>query len=146
MILFFESALYILEYAQTKIIDKYNDRAYKIIEAGTLFDVVLKEDKVLKDGRVKKVKSKAALKQHIIITYSRKMMEYQREIRNRQKERAKRLVESESVTKLKKGPNDVTRFIRKVGNVKDSFEINEGAIREEEKYDGYYVRYCNKSG
>ena len=121
----------------------YNDKAYKIIEASTLLDAGLKEDRLLKDGRVKKVKSKATLKQHIIITYSRKMMEYQRKIRNKQIERAKRLVESKSVTTLKKGPHDVTRFIKKVGNVKDSFEINEEAIREEEKYDGYYAIATN---
>lgn len=121
----------------------YNDKAYKIVEADTLLDVGLMEDKILKDGRVKKVKSKATLKQHIIITYSRKMMEYQRKVRNRQIERAKRLVETDAVATLKKGPHDVTRFIKKVGKTKDTFEINEDAIKEEEKYDGYYAIATN---
>lgn len=67
----------------------YNDRAYKIIDADKAFDVGLYEEKVCKNGKVRKVKSKAVLKQKIIISFSRKMMEYQRYIRNRQIERAK---------------------------------------------------------
>ena len=55
----------------------------------TLQNVGLYEEKVCKNGKVRKVKSKAVLKQKIIISFSRKMMEYQRYIRNRQIERAK---------------------------------------------------------
>ena len=50
----------------------YNDKAYKIIEADTLFDVGLYEEKVCSNGKTRKVKSKAALKQRVIITFSRK--------------------------------------------------------------------------
>ena len=54
-----------------------------------LYCVVLK---VLINGTVKKVKSKAIIPQKIIVSFSRKMMEYQRFIRNRQIERAKKLL------------------------------------------------------
>ncbi|HAA26070.1 MAG TPA: transposase, partial [Ruminiclostridium sp.] len=46
----------------------YQDKAYKVIEANTLLDVGLYEEKVLNNGKTKKVKSKATLKQHVIIT------------------------------------------------------------------------------
>lgn len=121
----------------------YNDKAYKVIEANTLLDVGLLEDKVLKNGKIRRVKSKATLKQHIIVTFSRKMMEYQRYIRNGQIERARHLVSTNTVTTLRKGPNDVTRFIKKVGNSKDTFKIDEEVILEEEKYDGYYAIATN---
>ena len=55
----------------------YEDKAYKVIEADTLLDVGLYEEKVLDNGKTKKVKSKAMLKQRVIITFSRKTMEYQ---------------------------------------------------------------------
>ena len=37
----------------------YNDRAYKILPADKAFDLGLYEEKILKNGRVKMVKSKA---------------------------------------------------------------------------------------
>ena len=65
-------------------LELYNDQAYKIIEADKIVDLGLCEEKVCKNGKVKKVKTKATLKQYLIITFSRKMIEYQRMIRNRQ--------------------------------------------------------------
>ena len=85
----------------------YEDKAYKIIEANTLLDVGLYEEKVLNNGKTKKVKSKATLKQHVIITFSRKSMEYQRFIRNRQIERAKKILEKmdpDCICQVKNGP------------------------------------------
>ena len=96
----------------------YNDHAYKIIDADKAFDVGLYEEKICKNGKVKKVKSKATLKQKIIISFSRKMMEYQRYIRNRQIERAKKLLENIDPETYKKGPHDVTRFIKRISKSK----------------------------
>ena len=87
--------------------------------------------------------------QSIIITFSRKMMEYQRTVRNRQIERAKQLLKNMDPETYKKGPNDVTRFIKKIenssdeGKVKKSYGIDQAAIDEEEKYDGYYAIATN---
>ena len=72
--------------------DLYNDRIYKIISADKAFDLGLYEEKTGKNGSVRKVKSKAVVPQKIIVSFSRKMMEYQRYIRNRQIERAKKLL------------------------------------------------------
>jgi len=121
----------------------YDDKAYKIIEANTLLDVGLYEEKILNNGKTKKVKSKATLKQHVIIIFSRKSMEYQRFIRNRQIERAKKLLEKMDPNEYKKGPNDVTRFIKKVKKSEDKYELDLEKIREEEKYDGFYAIATN---
>jgi hypothetical protein len=121
----------------------YENKAYKVIEANTLLDVGLYEEKILNNGKTKKVKSKAVLKQHVIITFSRKAMEYQRFIRNRQIERAKKILEKINPEEYKKGPNDVTRFIKKVENSNDKYELDIEKIREEEKYDGFYAIATN---
>ena len=127
----------------------YNDRAYKILEADHAFDVGLYEEKKLKNGTVRKVKSKAVLKQKVIITFSRKMMEYQRFIRSRQIDRAKKLLKNLDPETYKKGPNDVTRFIKRVSSTKsgeevnDRYEIDQSVIDEEEKYDGFYAVATN---
>ena len=127
----------------------YNDRAYKIIDADKAFDVGLYEEKVCKNGKIRKVKSKALLKQKIIISFSRKMMEYQRYIRNRQIERAKKLLKNLDPETYKKGPHDVTRFIKRTSSTKsgekitDHYEIDQDVIEEEEKYDGFYAVATN---
>ena len=124
-------------------ISLYNDKIYKVIEASTLLDVGLYEEKILQNGKIKKIKSKACLKQHVIITFSRKSLEYQRFIRNRQIERAKSILDKMDPDEYKKGPNDVTRFIKKVGKDKITYEIDNDRIREEEKYDGFYAIATN---
>lgn len=128
---------------EEKNLSLYNDKAYKIIEADTLLDVGLYEEKILANGKTKKVKSKAKLEQHVIITFSRKSFEYQRYIRNRQIERAKKILEKMTPDEYKKGPNDVTRFIKKASGVKDKYELDLEKIAEEEKYDGFYAIATN---
>jgi len=127
----------------------YMDKAYKIIEADRAIDLGLYEEKILKNGKTRKVKSKALLTQKIIITFSRKVMEYQRYIRNRQIERAKKLLKNMDPDSYKKGPHDVTRFIKRVPSSKsgdkitDLYIIDQSVIDEEEKYDGYYAVATN---
>lgn len=127
----------------------YNDRAYKILPADKAFDLGLYEEKILKNGRVKMVKSKATVKQKIIITFSRKMMEYQRRIRNRQVKRAEKMLATLDPDTYKKGPHDVTRFIKRTSSTKsgeevtDLYELDRSVIEEEEKYDGYYAVATN---
>lgn len=124
----------------------YNDKAYKIIETDSDIDLGLYETKKLKNGKTKKVKSKGLLKQYIIVTFSRKMMEYQRKVRNRQIERAKKMIAEKNVENHKKGPNDVARFIKKETKTKDVYLLDEEKIKEEEKYDGYYAVATNIYG
>lgn len=127
----------------------YNDKAYKIVIADKAMDLGFYEEKKLKNGKTRKVKSKAVVHQKIIITFSRKMMEYQRFIRNRQIDRAKAMLKNLDPETYKKGPNDVTRFIKRSSStksgeeVKDTYILNQSAIDEEEKYDGYYAVATN---
>lgn len=127
----------------------YNDRAYKVIEADKIVDLGLYEEKKYKNGKVRRVKSKATLKQYLIVTFSRKMMEYQRTIRNRQIERAKKLLSLKDPEEIKKGPNDVKRFLKRTATGKDGKEaeveyfLDSDKIAEEEKYDGYYAVATN---
>ena len=127
----------------------YNDTAYKILYADKAVELGLYEYKTTKSGKVKKVKATGNLKQRIIVTFSRKMMEYQRAVRARQIERAKRLIEENDPENIKKGPNDVKRFMKRIAKTKSGEEaainyvLDEEKIRNEEKYDGYYAIATN---
>lgn len=121
----------------------YNDFAYKVIPANTAMDTGLYEEKVYKNGRTKKVKAKGTLHQYIIITFSRKMMEYQRTIRERQLERAKKLLRLKDPEKIKKGPNDIRRFLKNTSSDTANYVLDMDKIHEEEKYDGFYAVATN---
>lgn len=121
----------------------YNDFAYKVIPANTAMDTGLYEEKVYKNGRTKKVKIKGTLHQYIIVTFSRKMMEYQRTIRERQLERAKKLLRLKDPEKIKKGPNDIRRFLKNTSSDTANYVLDMDKIHEEEKYDGFYAVATN---
>lgn len=121
----------------------YNDFAYKVIPANTAMDTGLYEEKVYKNGRTKKVKAKGTLHQFIIVTFSRKMMEYQRTIRERQLERAKKLLRLKDPEKIKKGPNDIRRFLKNTSSDTANYVLDMDKIHEEEKYDGFYAVATN---
>lgn len=144
-----------LKYMQTydkmdpKLSALYGDRAYKIIPADKAIDLGLYEDIQLANGKTKRVKAKGMLKQYVIVTFSRKMMEYQRTVRNRQIERAKKLLSSADPEEIKKGPNDVRRFMKRTAKTKSgekadiTYVLDEEKIAQEEKYDGFYAIATN---
>lgn len=90
------------------------------------------------------------LEQRLIITYSVKYQEYQKNIRNHQIERAKKLIENNHKNIGKAKQNDPKRFIQTV-NTTDSgevaeqshYSINQDVIDEEAKYDGLYAVCTN---
>ena len=90
------------------------------------------------------------LEQKIIVTYSLKYKNYQRQIRNSQIDRAKKVIEN-NPTKLKKvNQNDFKRFIAKTaitpdGEIaqKELFSINLDLISQEEAFDGFYAVCTN---
>ena len=130
-------------------LDLYNDKAYKVISADKAVDVGLRETKILKNGKTVTVKSEGLLKQRIIVTFSRKTMEYQRNIRNGQIKRAEEILANKNVEDIKKGPSDVTRFIKRKSEGKngekaiDHYAIDTDKVVKEEKYDGYYALATN---
>ena len=132
-----------------KNLNLYNDFAYKIITTDKALDLGLYEDKLQKNGKVRRVKSKGILKQHVIVTFSRKMMEYQRTIRNHQIERAKKALKRNNPEEIKKGSSDVRRFLKRIAKTKNgekadvTYELDEDKIAYEEKYDGFYAVATN---
>lgn len=134
-----------------KNLELYNDSAYKVLEADKTLDLGLYEDVTLKNGRTVRGKAKGILKQRIIVTFSRKAMEYQRAVRNRQIERARKMINLKDPEEIKKGPNDVKRFLKRVAKTKSGETatiehiLDEEKIAEEEKYDGYNAVATNLS-
>lgn len=87
--------------------------------------------------------------QTLIVTYSLKYKTYQQTIRSRQVERASKLVNHPSLAD-KRANTDAKRFIKKTPFTEDGeianramYEINEEAIAEEARYDGFYAVCTN---
>ena len=84
--------------------------------------------------------------QTLIVTYSPKYAAYQREIREKQVERAKEMLSAGKHNKQRRNPNDPARFIESIsvtneGEVaeKKTYLLNEDKISEEARYDGLYA-------
>lgn len=119
-----------------------NNKKYKLSELDEEadYDKVFYKDRWINEDN---------LEQHLIVTYSIKYRNYQRTIRERQIERAKKFIESPS--KLKKNrANDPKRFIQQGhctpdGEVasKTIASLNQEQIDNEAKYDGLYAVCTN---
>ena len=90
-----------------------------------------------------------AFDQTIIVTYSLKYKNYQQTVRNGQIERARKLMEKPSAAD-RRPQNDAKRFIKKTPFTSDGeiankamYELDETAIAEESKYDGFYAVCTN---
>lgn len=85
------------------------------------------------------------LHQRLIITYSPKYAMYQKALREKQIERANKMIESGKIKRTKKNPQDPARFIDKIAATKDGevaeihYSLDEKKIEEEAKYDGLYA-------
>ena len=85
------------------------------------------------------------LHQRLIITYSPKYALYQKSIRDKQVERAQKMLDSGKTKKNRKNPNDPARFIGKMAVTKDGEAadikqyLDEDKIAEEAQYDGLYA-------
>ena len=108
----------------------YNTLFYKIIETET-----------------------KSVKQDLIVTFSLKYFDYNRNIRDKQIDRAKKAIETGNVKRKGKNQNDYKRFIDSLnvtenGEVAENttYSINLETIKEEEKYDGYYALTTNLIG
>lgn len=90
------------------------------------------------------------LEQKLIVTYSLKYKNYQRQIRNNQIERAKKIIRT-NPKKLKKcNANDYKRFVAKIhctpeGEIanKEFYSIDTNLIANEEAFDGFYAVCTN---
>ena len=90
------------------------------------------------------------LEQKLIVTYSLKYRDYQRRIRNKQLERAVKLIKTNPDKIKKKNQNDFRRFISTTNITNDGeiaekafYELNKDVISKEEMYDGFYAVCTN---
>ena len=119
-----------------------SDKTYRLSELDekTDYDKIFYKDRWMNENN---------LEQHLIVTYSLKYRNYQRTIRDRQIERAKKIVESPSKLTRNRS-NDPKRFIEQ-GHCTSDGEIarktitslNQERIDDEEKYDGLYAVCTN---
>lgn len=85
------------------------------------------------------------LHQRLIITYSPKYALYQKSIRDKQVERAQKMLDSGSAKKNRKNPNDPARFIGTMAVTEEGepasvqHYLDENKISEEAQYDGLYA-------
>ena len=96
------------------------------------------------------IKDDDGFEQKMIVTYSIKYAEYQRNIRNNQIKRASNLISSNPKKIDKPKQNDFKRFISTTVTTEDGTEatkkqysINQDVILEEMKYDGFYAVCTN---
>ena len=94
-----------------------------------------------------------SVKQDLIVTFCFKYLDYNRNVRNNQIEKAKKSIETNNVTRKGKNQNDYRRFVETINSTnngeiadKTSYSINQSIIDEEEKYDGYYALTTNLIG
>ena len=111
-----------------KLIEEYRDKIF------------YKERWINEDG----------LEQRLIVTYSVKYQEYQKKIRNNQINRAKKIIDTNSIKLKKTKSNDPKRFIKTLNVTKDGeladksiYSIDQNIIDEEAKYDGLYAVCTN---
>lgn len=90
------------------------------------------------------------LEEKIVVTYSMKYRDYQRNIRNSQIERAQKAIASSSIRLKKCNPNDYKRFIEKSHYTADgeaaeheTYSINAELISKEAAFDGFYAVCTN---
>jgi transposase len=85
------------------------------------------------------------LHQRLIITYSPEYALYQKSIRDKQVERAQKMLQSGSVKKERRNPNDPARFIGSIAVTEDGETagiqryLDEDKINLETQYDGLYA-------
>ena len=85
------------------------------------------------------------LHQRLIVTYSPRFARYQKNVRDAQVERAQKLIDSGSIKRSRKNPNDPARFIGRIA-VTDSGEaaqihsyLDTDKVEQESLYDGLYA-------
>jgi transposase len=86
----------------------------------------------------------------VIVTYSPKYKAYQQKIRNRQLDRAQKIIDGTIKKRKGKNQNDPARFVKETkftndGEIaeKSAYELDMDRIYEETKYDGFYAVVTN---
>lgn len=128
-----------------------DDRNWRRLSDGALVDIseIRKEPERYTSNLYYKEETYGTKKvpgQLMIVTYSPKYAIYQKNIRDKQVERAEKMIKTNNVKREKKNPHDPARFVSKLAVTADgevaedtTYFLNETAIAEEAYYDGYYA-------
>ena len=125
-----------------------SEKNYDISKLDKIIDTAKPEDKAKIRAKVfykERWMNENGFAQRLIVTYSIKYRDYQRNIRNSQIERAQKVIAT-NPTKIKKcNANDYKRFIHKTNCTPDGecaekqiYSIDSDLIRQEEAFDGFY--------
>lgn len=89
----------------------------------------------------------------LIVTYSPKYAAYQKNIREKQIERAQKIIHSPGAKRKGKNPNDPMRFVKRTtvtsdGEIADKtvYDLDREQIEKEARYDGFYAVVTNLEG
>lgn len=123
-----------------------NRKGFRRLSDGKLVDLdQLGEDDYNEIFYKEEPYSSKKLEQRLLITYSPKYASYQKEIRERQVERAVNMLKEGKHKKSRKNPNDPARFIDKEAVTKDGeaadilYFLDVAKIADEARYDGLYA-------
>ena len=127
-------------------------KGWSLADDGRTYDITDLDEKKDKDKMFHKERwiKENGLEQKIVVTYSIKYRDYQRNIRNSQIERAQKAIASNSIKLKKCNPNDYKRFIVKSHYTADGevakhekYSIDAKLISKEEAFDGFYAVCTN---
>ena len=131
-----------------------DDKVYDLngLDENKYYDKIFYKERWIKEdlsGRKMREGAKP-LEQHLIVSFSPKYKDYQRNIRQGQIERAQELIKSGRYRQRSKNQNDPHRFIARDVMTADGETctkeipyLNTDAISEEEQYDGFYAVCTN---
>lgn len=130
-----------------------NPTGWKTDDSSAIFNINEIDEEIYHDKIFYKERwiNEDGLEQHLIVSYSIKSRNYQRNIRNKQIERAKKLIDSGNGKELNhRRQTDYKRFLSmktctEDGEIasKKTYELNQDAINIEERFDGFYAVCTN---
>ena len=123
----------------------------KFIDLGTLDET---DEKVINTIYYKEIPLVTGnMDETLIVTYSPKYKAYQKKIRERQLERAQKMIDAPDSKRKTRNPNDPSRFVKKTPVTDDGeiaekyvYSMDEERVSEEAQYDGFYAVITNLEG
>ena len=132
-----------------------DSKGWHLADHDKTYDIAQLDEETCKDNCFFKERwiKENGLEQKLIVTYSIKYKNYQRQIRNSQIERAQKTLDTNPTKISKSNQNDYKRFIKKTsctpdGEIADNvfYTLNTETIFAEEAYDGFYAVCTNLEG
>lgn len=132
-----------------------DSKGWHLADHDKTYDIAQLDEETYKDNCFFKERwiKENGLEQKLIVTYSIKYKNYQRQIRNSQIERAQKTLDTNPTKISKSNQNDYKRFIKKTsctpdGEIADNvfYTLNTEIIFTEEAYDGFYAVCTNLEG